>query len=70
MEFVVLEVYDEYVSAHIAKGRLEEEGIVCWLKDENIVTVHPLISIAVGGIKLMVPKHQEERAREILNNPS
>lgn len=70
MEFVVLDVYDNYIPAHITMGRLEAEGIICWLKDENTVTIDPLLAIAVGGIKLMVAKHQEERARDILNNHS
>lgn len=69
VEFVILEVYDNYIPAHIALGQLEANGIVCWLKDENTVTIDPLLSIAVGGIKLMVAKNQLQRAAGILNNP-
>jgi hypothetical protein len=69
LEYIVLATYDNYIPAHIAMGRLQEEGILCWLKDENTVTVDPLLSIAIGGIKLMVAKHQEERARELLGEP-
>ena len=54
MNFVLLQSYDNYVSAHIAMGRLEEDGINCWLKDENTVTIDPILSNAIGGIKLMV----------------
>jgi hypothetical protein len=64
----VVKVFDNYVFAHIAMGRLEEQGIRCWLNDENTVTVDPLLSIAVGGIKLMVPKSQAQRAIEILES--
>jgi predicted RNA-binding Zn-ribbon protein involved in translation (DUF1610 family) len=67
MKFVLLQSYDNYVSAHIAMGRLEEDGINCWLKDENTVTIDPILSNAVGGIKLMVTEIQAERARSILN---
>ena len=56
MEFILLNSYGNYVEAHIAKGVLEEEGIVCWLKDENTVTIDPILTNAVGGIKLMVAK--------------
>jgi hypothetical protein len=70
MEFVILATFDNYIPAHIAMGRLQEEGIICWLKDENTVTVDPLLSIAVGGIKLMVAGHQAERARDLLAEPS
>lgn len=45
---------------------LQEEGINCWLKDENTVTIDPILSNAIGGIKLMVHQMQIERARELL----
>jgi hypothetical protein len=67
MNFVVIASYDNYVPAHIAMGRLEEEGINCWLQDEYTVTIDPLLSNAVGGIKLVVIESQAERALEILN---
>ena len=66
MDFVVISTYDNYVSAHIAMGRLEEDGIKCWLKDENTVTIDPILTNAVGGIKLMVAAPQAERASAIL----
>ncbi len=66
MDFVILRSYDNYVSAHIAMGRLEEDGIKCWLKDENTVTIDPILTNAVGGIKLMVTASQAERAAGIL----
>lgn len=66
MQFITINVYDNYVSAHIAKGRLEEDNINCWLKDENTVTIDPILTNAVGGIKLMVPDVQAERAVAIL----
>ena len=70
LEFMILEVYDNYIPAHIAMGCLSDQGIICWLKDENTVTIDPLLAIAVGGIKLMVAVHQAERARMILGEPS
>src|SRR5689334_18599460 len=66
MNFVLLQTYDNYVSAHIAKGRLEEDGINCWLKDENTVTIDPVLTNAIGGIKLMVEASQKEKAAGIL----
>ena len=67
MKFVLLQSYNNYISAHIAMGQLEENGINCWLKDENTVTIDPMLSNAVGGIKLMVAETQVPRASEILN---
>jgi len=48
-------------------GRLEEEGITCWHKDENTVTINPIWSNAVGGIKLMAADDQIEKATDLLN---
>ena len=59
---------DLYVKAHIDKGMLEEESISCFLQDEYTVTIDPLLSNAVGGIKLLVHQAQVARAEEILRN--
>jgi DNA-directed RNA polymerase subunit RPC12/RpoP len=68
MNFVLLQSYDNYISAHIAMGRLEEDGVNCWLKDENTATINPILSNAIGGIKLMVESTQAERAATILKD--
>ena len=65
-EYILLNAYNNYVDAHIARGVLEEEGINCWLKDENTLTIDPILTNAVGGIKLMVYSEQAERAHDIL----
>jgi predicted RNA-binding Zn-ribbon protein involved in translation (DUF1610 family) len=66
MEFVAVHNFVNYMDAHMIMGRLEEEGIHCWLKDENTVTITPIWTNAVGGIKLMVPDVQADRATSIL----
>lgn len=66
MNFIVAQVFTNYIDANIMMGRLEEEGINCWLKDENTVTIDPILTNAVGGIKLMVADSQAERAFELL----
>lgn len=67
MKYILLQSYDNYIPAHIAMGRLKEHDIVCYLQDEYSVTIDPLISNAIGGIKLMVAEAQAERALEILS---
>jgi hypothetical protein len=64
--FLPIRAYDDYVSAHIALGRLEEEGIRAWLKDEHTISVDPGLTYAAGGIKLMVRKEQASRAAQTL----
>ena len=66
MKFVVLQVYDNYIDANIMLGRLSSEGIDCWLKDENSVSIIPALTYAIGGIKLMAPETDAEKAFELL----
>ncbi|MDB5253034.1 MAG: hypothetical protein JWP27_2203 [Flaviaesturariibacter sp.] len=66
MNFVPVQVYINYIDAHIAKGQLEEEGIECWLKDEHLVSTTPFLTQAVGGIKLMVAEDDRDRTISIL----
>ncbi len=72
MDFVLLQTFDNYIAAHIVKGRLEAEDIVCWLKDEHqsALIVDPVLVSAIAGIKIMVAKEHLERAIEILNEPT
>jgi len=67
MDFILLQSFDNYIDAHIVLGRMEEEGINCWLKDENTVTVTPFFTNAVGGIKLMVVREQFQEAKNLLD---
>jgi len=68
MKFAVIASFDNYIAAHIALGRLEEEYINCYLQDEYSVTIDPFLSNSIGGIKLMVAETQAGRALDILNN--
>lgn len=65
MDYIALRSYDNYIPAHIAMARLENEGINCYLKDEFTVTIDPILSNAIGGIKLCVHPSQVERAKDL-----
>ncbi len=52
--------------AHLAKGKLESEGIQVQIVDEMTVQVHNFYSQAIGGVKLSVPIDEAEEARKIL----
>ena len=56
------------VDCHILKGRLETEGIDCYIYDEHIVWVHPFRAVAVGGVKLKVPHDQFVFAQKVMNS--
>jgi len=68
MKFVAVKIFDDYISAHLVMGRLKEEDIVCHLEDEHTMTLAPFLTHIYGGIKLMVPHAQVERAMELLTN--
>ncbi len=50
----------------IVRGRLESEGIECFVADELTAQVNPFYSNAIGGVKLQVRESDIERATEIL----
>ncbi len=54
MELITIRTFDNYFSASIVLTRLRDSGIECFLKDEFTVTIDPLLSNAIGGIKLVV----------------
>lgn len=54
MNFKQIASYDNFMLANMTLGLLQQNGINCHLKDENIVTIDPLLNPAVGGIKLLV----------------
>jgi DNA-directed RNA polymerase subunit RPC12/RpoP len=66
MNFINIRSYDNYIYANMQLGMLQELGINCHLKDEHTITVDPLLSPAIGGMKLMVAEPQVERALQLL----
>lgn len=66
MNFVQLRSYDNYLNANMQLSMLKEEGINCYIKDEYTITIDPLLSPAIGGMKLMVDELQIDSAKKIL----
>jgi hypothetical protein len=66
MKFIELCSFDNYVTANIVLGMLQEAGINCHLKDEYTITIDPFLSPALGGMKIMVYEQQAQRAIELL----
>jgi len=66
MNFVQLRSFDNYINANIQLGMLQDKGINCHLQDEYIITIDPLLSPAIGGMKLMVYETQAQRALKLL----
>lgn len=54
--------------AQIIKGRLEAEGIKVYLQDHLTIDTDPLVSNAIGGVKLKVLVDDAMRAQHILGS--
>ena len=52
----VVSVHTVAMDAYIIKGRLEAEGIPAFLSDDQYITMDWSLSLALGGVKVMVPE--------------
>lgn len=67
---VTLRTFEYPIQAHIYKGKLESAGIKAFLFDEHTIGIDPLLSQALGGVKLKVYKSDESQARSLLGEIS
>lgn len=65
--YTILTTFPYSTEAQITKSKLESEGITVMLLDEKTVDSDPLISQAIGGVKLLVSNEDFERAVQIYN---
>lgn len=54
--------------AQIVKGRLEADGIEVFLKDNYTIDTDPLVSNAIGGVKMFVFTEDADKATTILKS--
>lgn len=66
-KFYQLAAFEYVADVQIVKGKLESEGIPVFLRDENTLNSDPLISNAIGGVKLQVYAKDKDRAIAIYN---
>ncbi|WP_228236387.1 DUF2007 domain-containing protein [Allomuricauda sp. M10] len=64
-KFYTLGSFEFPADALIIKGKLESEGITVFLRDEATINSDPLISTAIGGVKLQVYSTDKEAAKQI-----
>lgn len=63
-ELVCISKHMTNAEAHVAKLSLDEAEIQCFLADANCAG---LFSNALGGVHLMVPANEAERAKQVLS---
>ena len=65
--YKILAVFEYSTEAHVTKSKLDSEGFRTMLMDEKTIDSDPLISNAIGGVKLLVHKNDFDKAAEIYN---
>ncbi len=65
--YKILTVFEYSTEAHVTKSKLDSEGCKTMLMDEKTIDSDPLISNAIGGVKLLVHKNDFDKALEIYN---
>ncbi|WP_221268982.1 putative signal transducing protein [Mucilaginibacter sp. X5P1] len=63
---VTFESYNDPMLAEIIKGRLEANGIDCYIADNNTIGMNPLYTQALGGVKLKIFEHDFKTCQLIL----
>lgn len=69
-ELTIIATFTDVLNAHIARSKLESEGIPCFLMNERFVHTYWLYSNATGGVKLSVQQSDVEKAKAILRTVS
>lgn len=67
-KFKTIARFQYSAEAQIIKGRLEAEGIQVFLSDNLTIDIDPLVSNAIGGVKLKVLSIQALKAQHILDS--
>ena len=63
---VTIARYSLPYEAHIAKSRLDSEGIPAYVADEHTINMQWLWSDALGGVRLQVPEPHVESAMAVV----
>jgi hypothetical protein len=66
VNLVLLARFLSPMEAEMARGRLTAEGVDAVIADAQIVQMAALMSLAFGGVRVLVPEPQLARALEIL----
>lgn len=68
--FEKIAVFQYSAEAIFIKGRLEADGIDVFMADNNTIDTDPLLSNAIGGVKLFVRTADAPKAKVILSEIS
>ncbi len=66
-DYTILAVFEYSTEAQVVKAKLDSEGFKTMLMDEKTIDTDPLLSQAIGGVKLLVHNDNLEKAIIIYN---
>ena len=66
-DLITIARFNNPMEAHLAKTKLESEGIEAYIADEHMVSINPGLDIAFGGVKLQVKKSDFDKAVSALD---
>ncbi|MFN3202593.1 MAG: DUF2007 domain-containing protein [Bradymonadia bacterium] len=61
-DWITIATFQLPIEAHMARGRLEAEGITCRIVDEHLLGLYPGCAAVLGGVRLTVATTDEARA--------
>ncbi|MGG7036190.1 MAG: DUF2007 domain-containing protein [Flavobacterium sp.] len=67
-EFITVAVFNYPHEITVLKSILDNEGIPYLFKNENIVSIDPLATLAYGGIQLKVHPKDTSEVKAIIDN--
>ena len=67
LDLTTVRTFQNYFTAQITCTKLQSAGITCYLSDSSTATVAPFLSTAIGGIKLVVRKEDEDEVNILLD---
>jgi hypothetical protein len=65
-DWVRADSFTDILHANIVRGRLEAEGIPAIIANEHTITADWTYSLALGGVRIMVPPQCLREARDII----
>ena len=58
--------YGNAIEAHLARTKLESEGIQAFVADEHIISIDPFYDLGFGGVRLQVQGSQLQEALKVI----
>lgn len=70
MKLVLLKTFENIIDARLFASKLESEGVQTYIENEHTITIDPLLSNALGGIRVMVTESDYLIAHKLLTEYS